>query len=102
MDNKGKRMNIYQVNANLINTIAGKERLLTQWQERAKDDETAQIMCSVIKLNLEELKRILADVEVCCIQAVEDSWRISPDRSGGQFGDDEINRKKVATCGTIE
>ena len=39
---------------------------------------------------LAELCDILADAEVCCEQHNEMSWTINPDRSGGQFTQDEI------------
>ena len=43
-------------------------------------------------MNLDELNKILADVEVCCNQATDQSWRDNPDRMGGQFTDEEIRR----------
>jgi hypothetical protein len=36
------------------------------------------------------LKRRIKELEE---RAIEDSWRRSPDRSGGQFSDWEINRR---------
>jgi hypothetical protein len=32
-------------------------------------------MIQVLEMNLKELATILKDVEVCCKQATEDSWR---------------------------
>ena len=44
-----------------------------------------------LKVNIDELKRILQDVESCVAKDVEQSWRDNPDRSGGQFTQDEID-----------
>ena len=93
-------MNIYTVRDNLRNTIAGKEKHLAGLQEcirglDALDDQgdtwfRATVTVEFLAINIDELKRILADVEVCCEQATQDSWATNPDRSGGQFTQDEI------------
>ena len=93
-------MNIYTVRNNLKQTIAGKEAMLERSRARlaqrpAPDDVTWFTIKSTVQLlenNIAELKMILADVEVCCEQTVEQSWRLNPDRSGGQFTQDEIDR----------
>jgi len=90
-------MNIHTVAANLRNTIAGKEKMLADYQEARKlasRDEDAALYATVsfLKVNIAELQRILADVEACCEQANLDSWTRNPDRSGGQFTEEEINR----------
>ena len=87
-------MDINTVAANLRNTIAGKEKLLDTLEkrasiERASIDQIAFLATvNFLKVNIDELRRILADVDAC---ATEDSWRTNPDRSGGQFTEDEIN-----------
>ena len=91
-------MNIQTVAANLRNTIAGKEFLLEKMQQGtdsqdAVDRAVASATMAFLKINIDELKRILADVETCCLQAREDSWRLNPDRMGGQFTQDELNRE---------
>ena len=83
---------IYQVRDNLKNTIAGKEQYLKGIQECIQgldelDDQgdtwfRATIVAEFLTINIDELKRILADVEVCCEQATADSWR-GVDRQGG-------------------
>lgn len=88
-------MNIYIVRDNLKNTIAGKEKMLDDYRkarELATSTEDIALYATVefLKANIDELKRILADVEVCCKQASEASWATNPDRSGGQFTQDEI------------
>ncbi len=90
-------MNIYTVRDNLKNTIAGKEAMLEDYRkvrELASRDEDAALYATVsfLKVNIEELRRILAEVEVCCEKATADSWAMNPDRSGGAFTDEEINR----------
>lgn len=89
-------MNIYTVRDNLKNTIAGKEQMLADYQEARKlasRDEDAALYATVsfLKVNIDELRRILQDVESCVAKDVEQSWRDNPDRMGGQFTQDEID-----------
>ena len=57
-------MSIQTVAENLRNTIAGKEQLLAEY-------ETKNILLAgVLRVNIDELKRILQDVEQC-IEKVE-------------------------------
>lgn len=93
-------MNIYTVRDNLKNTIAGKEQLLEQYKQASliavrndtPDRITIGAMAGFLSTNIDELRRILADVEVCCTQATEASWATNPDRSSGAFTDEEIGR----------
>ena len=90
-------MNLQTVITNLKNTIAGKEKMLAEYQEARKlatmaEDHALFATQEFLKINIDELKRILQDVEKCVAKDVEQSWRDNPDRSGGQFTDDEINR----------
>ncbi len=91
-------MNIQTVAQNLRNTIAGKEQHLLHLQQalvglemmdttRIVIDTTAKFLV----VNIDELKRILQDVESCVAKDVEQSWRDNPDRMGGQFTQDEID-----------
>jgi len=89
-------MNIQTVASNLRNTIKGKEAMLADYQEvrkLASRDEDAALYATVsfLKVNIDELKRILGDVESCIAKDVEQSWRDNPDRSGGQFTQEEID-----------
>jgi hypothetical protein len=94
-------MNIYTVRDNLKKTIEGKQRHLEGLQEcirqlDALDDQgdtwfRATVTVEFLAVNLEELGKILADVEQCCERATEQSWRDNPDRMGGQFTQDEID-----------
>ncbi len=95
-------MNIYTVRDNLKNTIAGKEKHLAGLQEcirqlDALDDQgdtwfRATVTVEFLAINIDELKRILKDVEVCAKKESDDSWITNPDRMGGQFTEEEINR----------
>ncbi len=93
-------MNIYTVRDNLKNTIAGKEALLEEYKKASliavrndtPDRVTIGAMAGFLSTNIDELKRILKDVEQCAKQASDDSWITNPDRSGGAFTDEEINR----------
>jgi hypothetical protein len=93
-------MNIYTVRDNLKNTIAGKEQLLEEYKKASliavrndtPDRVTIGAMAGFLSVNIDELKRILQDVEQCVKQASDDSWITNPDRMGGQFTEEEINR----------
>ena len=89
-------MNLSTVITNLKNTVAGKENYLTQQQlvlELGKPHEriVAFTIVKMLEVNIDELNRILADVEQCVAKDVEQSWRDNPDRMGGQFTQDEID-----------
>ncbi len=92
-------MNIQTVAQNLRNTIAGKEKHLVSLNgvlaghhltptERTVCGTTAKFL----EVNLDELRRILKDVEQCIEKDVYNSWRDDPDRMGGQFADEEVRR----------
>lgn len=92
-------MNIYTVRDNLKNTIAGKEKALAEYNkvlnihiDPVADGERMAIIATVefLEINIGELQRILQDVEACCEQANLDSWTRNPDRSGGQFTEEEM------------
>ena len=91
-------MNIHTVAQNLRNTIAGKELHLAKLCEPStqKMEDGPRVAVETLKIfleiNINELKVILFDVEKCCEKATLDSWTINPDRSGGAFTDEEINR----------
>lgn len=91
-------MNIQTVASNLRNTIAGKENMLLAVQQertfvglRDGEDIALSTTAQFLKLNIDELKRILVDVEKCAEKATYDSWKENPDRSGGQFTQEEID-----------
>ncbi len=90
-------MNIQTVATNLRNTIAGKEKMLADYQEARRlwpggEDAALFATQEFLKVNIHELRRILQDVEQCCEKATLDSWRENPDRMGGQFTQYEISR----------
>jgi len=90
-------MNIQTVAENLRNTIAGKEKLLEAHRKvlclgTMAEDAALYATVSFLAVNIDELKRILQDVEVCCEKATADSWAINPDRTGGAFTQEEIDR----------
>lgn len=91
-------MNIQTVAQNLRRTIAGKESMLLAIQQertfvglRDGEDIALRTTAEFLKINIDELKKILSDVEQCVQKDVEQSWRDSPDRMGGQFTEEEIN-----------
>lgn len=89
-------MNIQTVAENLRKTIAGKEKYLSEVRDARciadrMEDIALHALQELLKVNIDELKRILQDVEACCEKASYDSWRENPDRSGGAFTRDEID-----------
>lgn len=67
-------MNVYTVRDNLKNTIAGKEKQLEIFQsrkniQREPDSQMAMFAAiNFLEINIDELKRILVDVEACCAE----------------------------------
>lgn len=81
-------MNIYTVRDNLKQTIRGKELLLNSLSPSKA--EGYSILKNIIEMNLDELQKILNDVEVCVVQHERMSshlsaaaWIIDHDRQGG-------------------
>ena len=60
-------MNIYTIRDNLTNTIAGKQLLLAEYNA-GKDESVLvrDVMVQVLKINIDELSKILESVEICC------------------------------------
>ena len=81
---------IYTVRDNLKRTIEGKEQMLAEKIDRKEHgwfNSTSEIVANratieFLEINVDELKRILADVEKCCETATANSW-IGVDRQGG-------------------
>ena len=77
-------MNIQTVAENLRNTIAGKEAHLAKMREdTVKYNQTVNYtVAKYLEVNIDELRRILKDVEVCCQKHTEMGWQINPERMG--------------------
>lgn len=79
-------MDIYTVRDRLKHTIKGKEEYLAELRDSKDLDTSIAIAvkagCAMLELNITELQKILADVEVCCGKAVEASWELNPERMG--------------------
>ncbi len=80
-------MNIQTVATNLRNTIAGKEKMLADYQEARRlwpggEDAALFATQEFLKVNIDELRRILADVDQCCEQHNAMSWELNPERMG--------------------
>jgi predicted HAD superfamily hydrolase len=87
-------MNIQTIRDNLIKTIEGKEQYLAQMREDVKkyNQVVNHTVCQFLEVNIDELKTILKDVTICCTNETIATWIESPDRSGGQYTEEEINR----------
>jgi hypothetical protein len=62
-------MNIQTIAENLRNTIAGKEKMLEEFESvtlrNGANLEVIYVMKEFLKVNINELKRVLQDVEQC-------------------------------------
>ena len=88
-------MNIHIVAQNLRDTIAGKEKYLAEMKKNYLLSTMAEGMelsaaIKFLAINIDELKRILKDVETCCEKATEASWAGQVDRQGGAFDESEL------------
>jgi hypothetical protein len=59
-------MNIQTVAENLRNTIAGKKAMLAGIKDNGK--EGYYILSHMLSMNIEELEKILADVDQCLVE----------------------------------
>ncbi len=84
-------MNIQTVAENLRNTIKGKEKYLAELRKKYDQTGVSSAVAEFLEINIDELRRILQDVESCVAKDVKQSWRDNPDRSGGQFTQEEID-----------
>ena len=71
-------MNVYQLRDNLTNTIKNKRELLDAMSDVSFD----ALVVRFLKINIDELERILVDVEICCEQSTRASWLSNPERMG--------------------
>lgn len=79
-------MKIHEVQENLRNAIAGKEQMLAEYQEARKlatmaEDAALYATVSFLKVNIDELKRILQDVDKAVEQYNELAWMVNPAQS---------------------
>jgi len=82
-------MKIHEVQENLRNTIAGKEHMLDSHKRYLRGQgitgaETiaSETIVKFLEINIEELKRILADVDKAVEQYNELGWALNPERMG--------------------
>ena len=69
-------MNIHTVAANLRRTIAGKEKYLADLRYQSTlmaraEEIVAKATIKYLEINIDELKKILADVEVCLADEID-------------------------------
>ena len=74
-------MDIFTIKSNLENTIKGKEAMLVVYQKKAiKAEDNANMAAAFatiefLKINIGELQRILADVEVVANKTMNEIYR---------------------------
>ena len=80
---------IYTIQKNLQNTIAGKEAYLAGIEQELRfvglrDGEGMALRATAefLKININELKVILNDVNTACSEFSLMSWEINPERMG--------------------
>jgi hypothetical protein len=86
-------MNLTTLQNNLRATIKGKEELLATYNDpsfSATHRLVKEAMIQYLEVNIDELKRILTDVELCINDAAARSWDGCVDRMSGAFDDDEL------------
>ena len=93
-------MDLQTVITNLRNTIAGKEKYLAECNKAlnvqldpldAGERMAITATKEFLEINIGELNRILDDLVQCSVHGINLSWQQNPDRSGGQFTQDEID-----------
>ena len=89
-------MNIQTVITNLKNTIAVKEKYLEEVRKARslasrEEDHALFATQEFLKINIDELNRILDDLVEVSVKGINLSWEQNPDRMGGQFTQDEID-----------
>jgi hypothetical protein len=80
-------MNIHQVAENLRNTIAGKEDHVADLRYQSTlmaitEEIATKATIKFLEVNIDELKRILQDVEVCCEQQMKIERMLHQERMG--------------------
>lgn len=77
-------MGIYEVRDNLKQSIAEKEQLVESYRKlsRLTNEMDYGAVCYFIAINIDELKVMLKDIEMCCEEVSAASWVLSPDRMG--------------------
>ena len=77
-------MDVYQLRDNLKNTIKSKRAIKNKRELLVgiSDDSSNALVVQFLKLNIDELERILVDVEICCKQSTRESWISNPERMG--------------------
>lgn len=92
-------MKLETVRENLTRTIAGKEHMLDSHKRylsgqgiTGAETIASETIVKFLEINIDELKRILTDVELCMNDAAANSWAGEVDRQGGSFTDEEIAR----------
>jgi hypothetical protein len=73
-------MDIFTIKSNLENTIAGKEMFLVSEREKLNSEDAhermvAYIVVKMLDVNIGELQRILADVEVVANKTMNEIYR---------------------------
>jgi hypothetical protein len=91
-------MNLYTLRDNLKRTITNKELLLARTKHAIYNQTGEALVLNVtrdfLEINLDELKKILADVELCYKKESDESWVTNPDRMGGSSTPEDFEQYK--------
>ena len=77
-------MNVYQLRDNLKNTIKNRRELRELLDDfELLNDSSVALVARFLNTNIDELERILDDVEMCCDEhSTRESWISNPERMG--------------------
>ena len=76
-------MDVYQLRDNLKNTIKNRRELRELLDDfELLNDSSVALVARFLNTNIDELERILVDVEMCCEQSTRASRISNPERMG--------------------
>lgn len=88
-------MTLEEVKNNLVNTINAKKSLLKAYEDDKADDWFEDLVTNAsiqyLEININELERILIDIELCMNDKNASSWVGCVDRMSGAFDERELN-----------
>lgn len=73
---------IYQIQTLLVKTIADKEAYRDKLMASEDLNVANSVMCEMLRININELKVILHDVNKACEEYSLLGWQVNPERMG--------------------
>ena len=85
-------MSIHQAKVSLEQLIQTKRDFIASLESTLSSQTDRLLVAQLSGADIQLLERILQQIQTAIDKEIEQSWRDYPDRMGGQFTDDEINR----------